>query len=275
MGSSKSFMTLSKDECKEAANACMANSNSKYSDAIALSKIGSYGNASSQLMLSLEEMMKSTILFMDGNGFQFRNNVKGLKNLFENHKLRYFLAFALSIINVLGQDLKKGLIWTYENPKEIPSLKPSNLRVQKIINNWVAEKLDFLMQEILWFTNADLYRQEGFYVDYDKNLKSPLAITEMQFQEFKLRIDNFRSFIREFQRSFDISDSTNAMNENIAQLQKTFFKDGYYQHLGKLVVMLNRRDNNEFKTMTEMISKAIVDFQNNPDLFSNVNAGNN
>jgi AbiV family abortive infection protein len=158
-------MNLSKKECLLVSQDCIANSNSKHSDAITLASSGSYGNATSQLMLSLEEMMKAIVLNLDGNGFEFRNRVKGIGNLFENHRLRYFLAFTLSVMNVFGQDLKKLLIKTINSPEEFLNLKMEDPGLQHRLTLWVIVKMEFIQKEIVWFSNADLYRQDGFYVE--------------------------------------------------------------------------------------------------------------
>lgn len=256
----KHFMDLSKKDCLTASKACLANAESKYKDAMILAERESYGNATSQLMLSMEEMMKATILSLDGNGFQFRQKVKGIKNIFENHKLRYFLAFALSVVSVFGQDLKKLLIWAIANPKEIPKLKMSDRNLQQRLMVWMITKMEFIASEIKWFSNADLYRQDGFYVDYEDGIKSPLKITSIQFLEFKARIDNFKTFIEEFISSFDIDSNPPELRVEIANVQKMFVKE-FYERIGDLVVQLNKRDSNGFETMLASISKATTDLR--------------
>jgi len=99
-------MTLSQKECLTASNYLLENAESLYNDAQLLAKNKSYGRAISMLIHSTEETMKAFILFIDGNGFQFRKSTNGINNLFVNHSLRYGLAMVLSVLHIFSEDLK-------------------------------------------------------------------------------------------------------------------------------------------------------------------------
>ncbi len=96
----KSFIVLTNAECIDAFNSLMDNANSLYNDAKSLASNCSYGHATSLLIQSSEEAMKAFILFLDGNGFQFRKRVSGINNLFLNHKLRYGFAVLLLVLYI-------------------------------------------------------------------------------------------------------------------------------------------------------------------------------
>jgi hypothetical protein len=113
-----------------------------------------------------------------------------------------------------------------------------------------------------------LYRQEGFYVDYNDIIKSPLDVTEQQFVEFRDRIDNFRPFIIDLMRTFDLFDQYNPMKEEILNLQKTFISDGHYQKLTLLISKLNERDFDGFKVLLDGLGPMINELQSGVNLFS-------
>ena len=181
--SAKRIMNLTRQECLELSKVCLDNADSKYNDAIILSQSGSFGNATSQLMVCIEELMKATILSLDGNGFQFRQNVNGITHLFQNHKLRYVLACAISVFYVFGRDLKWLLIKFKSDPEKYMNLDIKSEKFQKLAMAWIINKIRTIEKEVAWFSNADIYRQDGFYVDYVDGVRSPLSMTETQFTE--------------------------------------------------------------------------------------------
>src|SRR5579859_8076673 len=87
----------------------------KWNSAIMLAKSEDYGGAVSLLIISIEELIKSIILFMDGKGFEFRN-VKGINTFFRNHQIRYIIAFVMFAMNIIGEDLVKFILKIRENP---------------------------------------------------------------------------------------------------------------------------------------------------------------
>lgn len=255
---SKNFMTLSRAECIMVSQDCIANSDSKYSDALILAGAGSYGNATSQLLLSLEEMIKGIVLSLDGNGFEFRSRVDGINNLFMNHKLRYFSAFILSVMNIFGKDMKTLFMKIVENPDAVLNFKLTDQRVQQRVTLYLILKIKSIQKEINWFSNADMYRQDGFYVDYVDKLKTPLNISKDDFLSFKLRIDNFRIVGKELILAFDLSTNTPELKKEIMKLQRRFIEIKSYAHLGNLVKKLNNRSYN-FDQLSETISKFSID----------------
>ena len=118
----KNFQTLNKKECREASIECFHHAESKYKDALLLASAKSYGNGISNLILCLEETMKGLILSLDADEFQFRSKVKGIKGLFENHKLRYFLGFVMSGVNLLFEDLIALIAKRKNKSNKSPSL---------------------------------------------------------------------------------------------------------------------------------------------------------
>lgn len=250
-------MNLSGPECLELSKVCLDNADSKYNDAITLSKAGSFGNATSQLMLCMEELMKATVLSLDGNGFQFRKDVKGIVHLFQNHKLRYFLAFALSVFYVFGKDLKWLLMKFRDHPEKFLNLDTNDEGFQRSMMAWMINKMRTIEKEVAWFSNANIYRQDGFYVDYVDGIRSPSSMTEKQFAEFKNRISNFRVFTKEFISVLKVEgNDIEVFKQQVIKLQATFIKDNYYKKIGELVTNLNKREYDGFSKLAESLRGA-------------------
>lgn len=253
-------MTLTKAECLEVSNDCLANAETKYENALILSRSGSFGDATSLLIVSLEEMMKATILRLDSYGFQFRTRVAGIQSIFKNHKLRFYLAFVLSLINMLGEDFKRLIIMLRDDPSKISMFDATTEGFEDRIVNWFKRKSIHVNNEVSWFQNADMFRQEGFYVDFDNEIKTPLKVDDRDFQELKVRIDNFRKFLPEFLKSFDPDDQpSQVFVDQINNLQKMFISNDIYEKLGNLVPTMNSKDAGLFQSIRDQLD----DIRNN------------
>ncbi len=252
-GGNKNIMTLSKEECLIVYKQYLANADSKFNDAITLSNSGSFGSATSHLIISLEETMKAVVLYLDGNGFEFRSRVRGIKNLFENHQLRYFLAIILSVFNIFIQDFMVFIKRIRKDHKEILKLKPDDKNVQKQLMSYVQEKIKNIIGEIAWFSKADLYRQDGFYVDYVDEVKTPLSVNEEEFSQVKIRVENLRKIASEFLLSFTSEDKE--ITEHIQELKKQFIREGWYEGLSKLIDKTKDSNTNPFEILASSLSE--------------------
>jgi AbiV family abortive infection protein len=256
----KSFMNLSKKECLEVAIETFRNAENKHSDALILAKNNSYGMAISALILSLEENIKAVILFLDGNGFEFRKRVKGVKNLFVNHKLRYPLGFVLSGFNIFGKDLIGFISKIVSNPSIIKGFNINEREWESLALNYILEKINQLDEERIWFSNAEYLRQDGMYVDYDNIIKTPLSIDKKDFNDILVRVSGISEFIDGFLPIFDQSYEGDAAAEfkiEVKKLQKQLVSENGYDKIGKIVSKINERGNDPFID----ISKNLQEFK--------------
>jgi len=233
---SKKFMSLSNAECLEVYNDVLKNADSLYKDAIILANNESYGRATSLLIHFVEEKMKAFVLFLDGNGFQFRNKTPGIFNLFENHTLRYPLAMALSIITVFSIDIKNALTNIKSDPNTV--LKETEDSIMEKFFIYIIERIPKITEEIDWFSKAEVYRQEGFYVDYKNGVKTPLNATMQEFNDVKNRVDNMNKFINAFFEGFSIKDKEH--QEQLQEFRSMLSKPGkngknIYIYLGEQI----------------------------------------
>lgn len=243
----KSFQTLTKIECREASIECFEHADSKYKDALLLANAKSYGNGISNLILCLEETMKGLILALDADGFHFRTKVKGIRGLFENHKLRYFLGFVMSSIHLLSQDFIAVIIKGRENPKDLIKQVKELKTNPKIIEAYFVKTMNKLQIEIDWFSQLNDRRQSGMYVSYKGDMKSPNSITKEDFYAFIERIDTIRNFTIIITESF--KKDVDELSNEIEEVQKTFSEEKYYIHLGDLIKIINDRKTDSFKDL--------------------------
>src|SRR4051812_38270732 len=97
--SSKTFLTIPKKECLEVYKTILKNSDNKWESGKKLADIGDFGGATSFALISVEELIKALIVFLDGKGFEFRS-LKGIDTFFKNHKIRYIIAYAMFAMNL-------------------------------------------------------------------------------------------------------------------------------------------------------------------------------
>lgn len=186
----KDFMSLTKNECIATARKIVYNSDELYSDAMVLADNGSYGRAVSCLIVSLEELVKGFVLFLDGNGFGIRKNVPEIKILFnKNHSVRVGIALILFIL----QDLKKDFLRfiNFLNSSFDRALKfQDEQRLERFGKVYAAKKIQYVISETDWFSKLEYLRQSGLYVDYRFSLVKPQNIHKEDFEEVHEKIES-------------------------------------------------------------------------------------
>lgn len=264
----KNFMSLSKKECLEVAKETFRNSDGMYNDGVALAKINSFGRATSLLILSMEENMKAVILYLDGNGFQFRPKVKGIQNLFINHKLRYPLALVLSGFNIFRKDLREFIFKIKDNPAVIKDFDKNKEKWEGLAKGYFIEKVKQFIAEITWFSSAEYLRQEGMYVDYDDVLKTPLDINEQDYNEVYVRVSAMREFTADFLTAFDDrgEEGEEELKKQLKELQKQFITEQWYDKISGVISKFNSKDANPLlallSNVQEFESEMLEDFDN-------------
>ena len=259
----KNFMTLSKSECKNVAKECFKNGDDKYKDALLLAEGGSYGSGISNLIICMEEYMKGLVLSLEANGFQFRSKVKGIKSLFENHSLRYYLAFAMSGFQIFSEEMKKLIRLVKKNPKVVYGFKERLEKDPSLGFEWCQMLFKNFESEIKFYSLLDKARQRGLYVDYKDKLISPKEFTPSEFEMFKKRVDNLMIFVKELTDAYNDADKD--FPDHYQSLLKDF-KDEYYEHFSQLIKKLNNKaiDNwgelmGDLKLLGEDISNELND----------------
>lgn len=222
---SKTFLNISKEECSIIYKKIIENSDNKWNSGKKIAETKEYGTATSLAIISIEELVKALIVFFDGYGFEFRK-VKGIKSIFENHQLRYFIAFIMFVLNLVGEELIKFLQKFHDNPEEMIKTMERMTSNEKQLNQigfrYLLRKMVLVKNEFDWFAKVDLFRQEGFYSDYENQLKSPISINENDYNQLILRLEKVRVVGRELISSFE---SKNPEAQKNRERLKMYFKD--------------------------------------------------
>lgn len=257
----KNFMNLNASECMEAYKCLMDNAGRLYNDAFSLADQNSYGLAISILIHSLEESMKAFIIFLDGKGFLFRNRVKGISNLFVNHKLRYALALVITLFAILIDDfkklvprIKKSYILTFD-------LKKDKEQIEGEISSYLETRLKTAIEEVQWFSEAEFLRQDGFYVDYVDGIKTPLSISQNDFEETSIRIKRIRAFIIDYMDGFNSKDDI--VREGIENLKTQFSVENWYEKIAELIELFGNPKKEPFEQLSFLLNNSTKDEKSN------------
>jgi len=253
--SSKTFITISKKECLTVYKNILEHSEQKWESGKQLAKINDFGGATSLAIISVEELVKSLIIFLDGKGFEFRS-IKGINTLFENHKIRYLLAYAMFSMGIFGDELMKFLKKTRENPQEILNLieeKKNNIvSFEKKIKFYALKKIVLLKREFEWFAKVDIFRQDGFYCDYVEQLKNPITISPIDYEQVIVRLEKVRTVGKGIIEAFDTTDEIS--NEQFAQIKRDFKQKKYYEKFSKALATVRQTRENPFDLIKKNIS---------------------
>ncbi|RYE32081.1 MAG: hypothetical protein EOP48_31190, partial [Sphingobacteriales bacterium] len=203
----------------------------------------------------MEETMKASILYMDGHGFKFRQKVNGISNLFNNHQLRYPLAMFLSVIHIITKDFGVFLNRFHKNPQRWIEIKDNREYALSKFMDYVIQKLQVVIPEVLWFSNAEIYRQEALYVDFDDQLKTPLSANKQQFEDVKLRIDSLREFSKYFFNFCNTKEHGNS--EMIEEFKNMLIDKRWYNEIGKLIKTIRGSESNPLVMLSNELNNAL------------------
>lgn len=240
-------MTISAEECLTVYKQILINADAKWNTANKLAEIGDYGSAVSHIIISIEELMKALLIYFDGKGFQFRR-VKGMNTFFKNHQIRYVIAYTLFVMAIFGDELKKFLLKLRENPEDMLRLSKEikdEDYFEKKLKIPLLKKLSLLKKEFNWFSDVDLSRQSGFYMDYKEDLKSPLDITSQDYIKFKKNMAKVRKVAKEL---IDVFEQNAPETElQLINLKKDFRQKDYYSKIENALSKLKASKESPFK----------------------------
>lgn len=195
----KKVNNLSRNECYEYSNILIKQSYKRFIKGRKLAKEGEYGDAIEQEILAAEELMKAFILAIDSKGFNFRN-VKSLNTIFNNHGLRYFQAFFLFAMGVIGEEFVSLIMKVKDNPKKISrfneiikSNEGKEEKFKKGLKNYGVRKLVYFRRNFLWFIRMNTLRQKSMYVDYNDGIVNPNDFTEFDYIEVRDKLKKVRA----------------------------------------------------------------------------------
>lgn len=244
---SKSFVTISREECGIVYKQIIDNSNKKWSSAKILAENGDFGGAASFCIISIEELIKALIIFLDSKGFEFRR-IKGSNSLFEQHRIRFVLTYLMFGISIFGEELMRFVSKVHENPQEIKKLndlmKFDKEKFDKLINSYLLRKFVLMKQELKWFSEIELFRQKGFYCDFSDELETPLSISQTDYEGLFRRLKSVKKVIHKMVIMFNSNEVE--VVQKIEQIRIGIKKDKGYESLKQMLGKVKGREANPF-----------------------------
>lgn len=239
-----SFMNLDISGCLELSQRSLSNAKSKFKDAEALAEIKSYGSASSLMITSMEESIKSMLLSMEAIGFKFRSNVKGIKSVFTQHGLRYQFAFILSVVNIFAKDLRKIT-------KQIEKREPLSILEMNSDQflRWGRIKLNLIKREMEWFEKIGFHRERGTYVDVNTGIIDPKNYKKHEYEMIAQRVKGVISIV-EFMDFMKLDKESKSEMQNLREKLRT---EKWYGFINKLTEKVNKKKKPVFDELKDML----------------------
>lgn len=244
LNSFESFMNLDVKGCEMASRGLMRNAKAKFQDAELLAKNESWGSASSIMITSMEESIKSMILAFDSVGFKFRNNVNGIKSIFNQHGLRYQFAFLLSGVNVFSSDIKT-IHLKIKNREDLSVL----ILELDVIIRILKLKIHSIKKEIEWFEKIGFHRERGLYYDIRSGVIDPTNFKKIDYKMISQRVKGIISIVDYI---YTIIEDA-ASRDNIMKLQQQFLTEKWYDRINDLAKKVNKNKGPIFETVREFI----------------------
>lgn len=241
------FQNISQKECRKAHFDILENADQKWASAKTLADLNDFGSAASMAIIAIEEQVKALLLIADANGFRFRQ-VKGMVALFENHQLRYMVAYYMFVMAVIGGDLI-GFLHEMRDDKEkmkklIADYQTDKEAVQGKALRYIFHKYLVLKKEIDWFAKVDFFRQQGFYSDFDGQLQTPLHIDKAGFEAAMKRFTRVYIATNYFIALLQHPDEF--MIGELKKMKESFKKDDMYSRIAKGIENLKAFDRDPF-----------------------------
>jgi AbiV family abortive infection protein len=213
----RNFLDISRQECMNSYNEIVDNSDRHFNVAELISQKEEYGIAISHLILGTEELVKALIIFLDGEGLHIRK-VKGVRLFFYRHIIRHSFADIFLVISTVLNLLMpfvnrlKNLIHN-ENMRESMTefeaaiLTNNKDKVNEISIDWIDKNIKqyvdkFELINAFW-TKAEMYKQRGFYVDFNEQLVTPKHMSKVDYiqafeitKSFCVNCKNIMTFLR-------------------------------------------------------------------------------
>src|ERR1700740_1463679 len=227
--STVSFFSVPRERVLEHYPSIILNSDAQYNAGIAINESGQPGIAIPHLLMSTEELIKALIIVLDAKGFKFRE-IKGMDLFLKNHEIRFFLSSIIFAVSLFGDDLIKSLEALRKEPSkavEIASVLKDPISRERKLKWYMLRKFFIIRKEVKWFSKAEVFRQNGNYVDMNGDLISPLNISQKEFNETKVRIDKVNRATKYMIESF--LDEDPKLVKQLEVIKRNFSVGKYYE----------------------------------------------
>jgi AbiV family abortive infection protein len=243
----KTFITMSKKDCLVYYKEVLQTSESNWKSSLLLAEAGQFGNAMSMAIISSEELVKALIILFDGKGFEFRR-VRGMDALFANHQIRYVIQYAMLAINIFMEDFKTYFLKFSEDPVKgmafFNGLQAKDINMVSQVEKYGLEIFQRLATEFQWFSMVDIYRQQGFYSDYEDQLKTPIKIDADTYQQAFSRLEKVRAVGLELIASLESSEKLYV--DHFTNMRRGMKQKKTYVQIGDSLAVLRKTRDNPF-----------------------------
>lgn len=106
-----------------------------------------------------------------------------------------------------------------------------------------------LSHEMEWFSQVDLFRQDGFYSDYDGELKTPLVISKQTYIETMERLIRVRFAANEIIRVLQKPDEQ--FVTEFKKMKQQFRQDDMYTKVSAGLQMVRQTKHDPFAFMKD------------------------
>lgn len=240
MENKRMFADLSEEECSVAYKLFFDTAESAWENGINLAYKGSYGFAVSTLFISIEEYVKSFVIFLDSKGFHFRH-VKEVEHFFENHQIRYVIAYFMFTMSIVGDELKKFILSVRENPAKVQILyneiKASENYFETKLLFYLKRKAVLLRKEFAWFAKAEVFQQAGMHCNFKDMFASPLTVSKSEYRDVFIRLERVKDVMKYMVAGFESTDETSQIQ--IERIKVSFEKHNHYKKISDALLKLS------------------------------------
>lgn len=219
----QTFLNLSAKQAKDIDQPIFENAQELFQNASLIAEQAkSYSNATSLLILSLEETIKAIIIKLHSEGLKIYK-IDGVQKFVNDHKIRHQIAQLI--------ETGSGLVEVYESWIESKN-KPPKFK-KKWLNNitnglQAALKFNETFQRVEKLKKFNDLKNQGLYAGYSNGLILPKdGVTEKDFEEVKEIVKRTFKFYQLLKIIYN-SDSNNTLNNqrfNFIKIQLKTFVD--------------------------------------------------
>jgi AbiV family abortive infection protein len=196
---------LSNAECKSAYEKAVQSALRHRIKGVSSAASSDYGMAISHLILGTEELSKGILFYFQALEVDVKN-VPKVHLFFTDHIIKHRLAvFVHTMFAVIKPFM--GMVYKIREELHNPNAEVNYTETEKAFMNKDEEKIKVLFSDIPgmfdWWDEANIKKNEGFYVDYTTKLISPQDITKPEFDVALKLTDEFREKIDELISYFE------------------------------------------------------------------------
>jgi vacuolar-type H+-ATPase subunit I/STV1 len=136
---------------------------------------------------------------------------------------------------------------------------PKNEEFKLNIVLYFLSKAESIFEEISWFRGFDLFRQQGFYVDFDNEIKSPLQCTEQDYISIKSKVNKVNESVNDIIKS--VNNDTKENRDLLDSLLKRLNTDKVYASMSRFIDNVKQHKTNALDYAYDSISPFIQDFK--------------